>query len=210
MSNVYIFYVYWDDSDELRVFYSNKFQEYKQKHRELKAAVAKELGFKLPTTEATNGAEKNPDQETGCGKEREDEVNSTTAESLVDGGALVLTNGSGAEAAEQGQAEGGDRAAPEGNTVNGVPEVKVAGEESRAEASTKTNALEVQAESGEVNGKVNGTLDSPTSPSAHKGKGTWADIVSNSALANGTGDKDRALKKVGQITADTVAEVKKE
>lgn len=188
------------------MFYSDKFQEYKQKHRELKAAVAKELGFKLPTTKATDGGEKNTDQETGCGKEGEDEVNSTTAESVVDVCDVVLANGSSVEAAEQSQAEGSDRAAPEGNVVNGVQEVRMAGEESLTEASSP----EVQAGSGEDNGKMNGALDSPTSPSAHKGKGTWADIVSNAALANGTGDKDRTVKKAGDITANKLAEVKKE
>lgn len=192
-----------DDSDELHVFHSDKFQEYKQKHRELKAAVAKELGFNLLTTEATDGREKNSDQETGCGKEAEDEVNSTTAESLVEGSAVVLVNGSGVEAAEQSQAEGSDRAEPEGNKVNGVQEVRMAGEESPTEASIKTNASEGKAE---VNGEVNGALDSPTSPLAHKGKGTWADIVSNATLANGTGDKDKTVKKAGHITANRVAE----
>lgn len=194
----------------MHVFYSDKFQEYKQKHRELKAAVAKELGFKLPTTEATDEGKKISDQETGCGKEGEDKVNATAAESLVDAGAVVLANGSSAEAAEQGQAEGSDRAAPEGKTVNGVQEVRMTGEQSLTEASIKTNVLEVQAESGEVNGKMNGVLDTPTSPSAHKGKGTWADIVSNAALANGTGDKDSTVKKAAPITANMVAEVKKE
>lgn len=207
MLHVWIFYVYWDDCNELHVFYSDKFQEYKQKHRELKAAVAKELGFKLPTTD---GAEKNSDQETGCGKEGGDKVSSTTAESRVDVGAVVLANGSSDEAAEQSQAEGSDRAAAEGNTVNEVQEVRMAGKETLTEASTKTNVLEVQAGSGEVNGKMNGALDSPTSPSAHKGKGTWADIVSNAALSNGTGDKDRTVKKAAHITANKVAEVKKE
>lgn len=210
MLNVWILYVYWDDSDKLHVFYSDKFQEYKQKHRELKAAVAKELGFNLPTTEATYGREKNSDQETGCGKEGKDEVNSTTAESLVDAAAVVLANGSSVEAAEQSPAEGSDKAVPEGNTVNGVQEVRLAGEESPTEASMKNTALEAQAGSGEVNGKMNGALDSPTSPSAHKGKGTWADIVSNAALANGTGDKDKTVKKASHITANKVAEVKKE
>lgn len=183
--------------------HSDKFQEYKQKHQELKAAVAKELGFHLLTTEAMDGREKNSDQETGCGKEGEDEVNSTTAESLDDGGAVVSANGCGVEAAEPSQAEGSDRAAPEGNTVNGVKEVRMAGEESPTEASIKTNASEGKAGSGEVNGEVNGALDSPTptSPLAHKGKGTWADIVSNATLTNGTGDKDSTVKKAGQITA---------
>lgn len=192
------------------MFYSDKFQEYKKKHRELKAAVAKELGLKLPTTKATDGGEKNSDQETGCGKEGEEEVNSTTAESLADVGAVILANGSSVEAAEHSQADSSDRAAADGNTVNGVQEVKTAGEESVTEASIKTNVLEVQPGSAEVNGKMNGALDSPTSPSAHKGKGTWADIVSNAALANGTVDKDRTEKKAGHITANKVAEVKKE
>lgn len=188
------------------MFYSDKFQEYKQKHRELKAAVAKELGFHLPTAEVMDGREKNSHQETGCGKEGEDEVNSATAESLVDSDAVVSDNDSGAEPAEQSQTEANDTAAPEGSTVNGVQEVQMAGEKSTTEASVKSNASEGEAGSREVNGEINGALDSPTSPSAHKGKGTWADIVSNAPLANGTGDKDRTLKKAGHITANRVAD----
>lgn len=187
----------------MHFFYSDKFQEYKQKHRELKAAVAKELGFKLPTTEAMDGGEKNSDQETGCGKEGENEVNSTTAENLMDGGVVVMANGSSGGEAEKIQAESSQGAVSGVTTVNGVHEVKMAGEESLTEASMKTNA-------GEVNVKTNGALDSPTSLSAHKGKGTWADIVSNAGLANGTADRDKTVKKAGHIPTNRVTEVKKE
>ncbi len=51
--------------------HSDRFQEYKQKHLELKAAVVKELGLKVPNQldflEIVNGGEKRSDQETGSG-----------------------------------------------------------------------------------------------------------------------------------------------
>lgn len=184
------------------MFCSDKLQEFKQKHQELKAAVAKELGFKLLNSEAMDGREKNSDQETGCGKEGEEEGNSTKTECLVESAAVVSVNGSDVEPVEQNQAEGSDRAAPDAKTVNGVT-----GEESTAKADVKENATVGEARSDEINGEMNGALDTVTSPSGLKGKGTWADIVSNATLANGTGDKVTNVKKVaGHITANGVAE----
>lgn len=59
----------------LLCFLSDKFQEYKQKHLERKAAVVKELGLKLPNelldSETVKG-QKSSAKETGCGKEAED------------------------------------------------------------------------------------------------------------------------------------------
>lgn len=185
------------------MFRSDKLQEFKQKHQELKAAVAKELGFKLLNSEAMDGREKNSDQETGCGKEGEEEGNSTMTESSVESAAVVSVNGSDVEP-EQNQAEGSDRAAPDTKTVNGVPEAGATGEESK---NFKENATADEARSDEINGEMNGALDTVTSPSGLKGKGTWADIVSNATLASGTGDKVTNVKKVaGHITANGVAE----
>lgn len=189
------------------MFCSDKLQEFKQKHKELKTAVAKELGFKLLNSEAMDGREKNSDQETGCGKEGEEEGNSTMTESLVESAAAVSVNGSDVEPVEQNQAEGSERAAPDAKTVNGVPEAGATGEENIAKADVKENATAGEARSDEINGEMNGALHTVTSPSGLKGKGTWADIVSNATLANGTGDKVTNVKKVaGHITANGVAE----
>lgn len=190
------------------MFCSDKLQEFKQKHKELKAAVAKELGFKLLNSETVDGREKNSDQETGCGKEVEEDGNSTMTESSVESAAVASVDGSDVEPVEQNQAEGSDRAAPDAKTVNGVPEAGATGEESTAKADVKKeNATVGETRSDEINGEMNGALDTVTSPSGLKGKGTWADIVSNSTLANGTGDKVANVKKVaGHITANGVAE----
>ncbi|XP_026199625.1 clustered mitochondria protein homolog isoform X2 [Anabas testudineus] len=55
---------------------SDKFQEYKKKHLERKAAVVKELGLKLinepVVSETVNEGQKSSAKETGCGKEAED------------------------------------------------------------------------------------------------------------------------------------------
>lgn len=60
----------------LLCFRSDKFQEYKQKHLERKAAALKELGIKLlnepAVSDNVNGGQKSSAKEIGCGKEAED------------------------------------------------------------------------------------------------------------------------------------------
>ncbi|XP_040010315.1 clustered mitochondria protein homolog isoform X2 [Xiphias gladius] len=140
---------------------SDRFQEYKQKHLERKAAVAKELGFKLSNepvaSETVNGRKKGSDQETGRGKEAEGggsqavENNSEgqqgqlVEEVSVESAAVVSANGHVVEPVEENHYEektdvdGGhsgdsDRAASDAEVkiVNGESEVRAAGEESES------------------------------------------------------------------------------
>ncbi len=207
-------------------FHSDKFQEYRQKHQELKVAVAKELGFDVSkmfgASETVNGREKSSDLETGSGKEAEDggspaventgesQQEQPVTEILDDNAAVVLANGH----AEQNQCEEGDRAAPdtEAKTVNGESEVSAAGEEtvtSTANGEIKSDAAADvrKSVSDKVNGEINGDLDIATSPTVLKSKGSWADVVSKGAVANGTGDKETAVNGVADsVTANGVAE----
>ncbi|TKS78790.1 Clustered mitochondria protein -like protein [Collichthys lucidus] len=199
-----------------RLTQSDRFQEYRQKHKELKAAVAKELGFKVTTelvaSEAADGGEKNSDGETGCGKEAEDGGSSTVQkasesqqeqpvkETIVESTA----NGHVVEPAEQNHLEDSDRAGSgaEVSIVNGETEVRAKGEETKsstANGEVKSDAAADVMKPEEVNGDINGT---PTSPSVLKSKGTWADIVSKAPVANGTAVNGVADK----VTANGVAE----
>lgn len=188
--------------------------------------MAKELGLKLLTSGTVERGEKNWDQETGCGKEAEDggskavenasktQQGQSVTEPLMESAAVVSANGHVVEPAEQNQLESSDRAASDAEVkiVNGVSEVSATGEEtetSAANAEVKTNATadDMKSKSDEVNGEINGALDITACPSVLKSKGTWADVVSNAMVANGTGGKDTAENKVaGNITANGVAE----
>lgn len=194
--------------------YSDKFQEYKQKHLELKAAVARELGFKVVNGVVTplDEGEKTSDQETGSGKEADDGGSSAVEnagesqqeqpaeETSVETAAVESANGHVVEPAEDSQHEGSDRAASEVKIV--TSEVTATGKED--EMSTANG--EVKSGPEEVNGEINGAVDVPASPSVLKSKGTWADVVSKAAVVNGTGDKDAAVNGVvDSITANGVA-----
>ncbi|KAK2837331.1 hypothetical protein Q5P01_014543 [Channa striata] len=134
-----------------KITQSDRFQEYKQKHLERKAAAAKELGFKLTyepiTLETENRRQKSSDKETGCGKEVEDEgspaegnISKNQHEQSVENSAVVSANNHVVQQAEQKQQEKSDREASEGSdrealdakkmAANGESEVRVAGEES--------------------------------------------------------------------------------
>ncbi|XP_036952790.1 clustered mitochondria protein homolog [Acanthopagrus latus] len=199
-----------------KITHSDKFQEYKQKHLELKAAVARELGFKVVNGVVTplDESEKSSGQETGSGKEADDGGSSSVEnagegqqeqpaeETSVETAAVESANGHVVEPAEGSQHEGSDRAASEVKIVNGESEVTATGEEDE----TSTANGEVKSESEEVNGEINGAVDVPASPSVLKSKGTWADVVSKAAVVNGTGDKDAAVNGVADsITANGVA-----
>lgn len=213
-----------------RITQSDRFQEYKQKHLELKAAVAKELGFnvtnQLIASKTVNGGDKSADQETGCGKEAEDggrpaaanssesQQEQSAAETSVESAAVVSANGHMVEPVEQNQHEEGDRAASDAevNIVNEESEVRAAGEENvtstaNEEVRCDATAGAMKSESDEVNGEINGALDIATSPSVIKSKGSWADVVSKAAVANGTGNKDTAVNGVAaKVTANGAAE----
>ncbi len=204
--------------------YSNRLQEYRQKHNELKAAVAKELGFKITrepiASETLNGGEKNSDQETGCRKEGEDGGSpavENASERQQEGPAekclvesVAIANGHVEKTdTDGGDSEDSDRAA-EVKLVNGESEVRATGEEaetSTANGEIKSDAAVDEVKSDEVNGEINGALDITTSPLVLKSKGTWADVVSKPAIVNGTGGKNTAVNGVADsVTANGVAE----
>lgn len=181
--------------------------------------MAKELGFKLLASGVVERVEKNLDQETGCGKEAEDEggpaVNTSKTQqgqlaktAFVTSAAVVSVNGHVVEPVEQNQPEDCDRAASdvELKIVNGGSEVRATGEETEASTATLT-ADDTKSMSDEVNGQTNGALDIATSPSFLNSKGTWADVVSNSKAAKRTGDNNTAVNKMANnITANGVVE----
>lgn len=206
-------------------------QEYKKKHKELKAAVAKELGFivtnELVAPETVNGEEKSSDQETGSGKEAVDggstAVENTSGSQQEQPAAIASANGHVVEPAEENQheektdVEGGDsdRAASDAEVkiVNGESEVRAAGEETETRATNEVNSNTANGEiksdatidemkSGEVNGEINGACDVTVSPSVLKSKGTWADVVSK---ANGAVAIEKAVNGVA-ATANGEAE----
>ncbi|XP_034072275.1 clustered mitochondria protein homolog isoform X1 [Gymnodraco acuticeps] len=151
-------------------------QEYWKKHKELKAAVAKELGFIVTNGVVTlivNEEEKSSDPNTGSGKEAED-GGSPAVENASDSQqeqpeeessekSDAMTNGHVVEPAvesqqgEKADVEGGesDRASDaEVNIVNGGSEVSDAGQETESSAPNEVN-------SNIVNGEVqsNATAD---------------------------------------------------
>ncbi|XP_030592954.1 clustered mitochondria protein homolog [Archocentrus centrarchus] len=183
-----------------KITQSDRFQEYKQKHLELKAAVAKELGLKLPNVASmiANEGGKSSDQETGCGKEpegggnpaaentSESQQGQQVEEASLESAGDISANGHVVEPAEQSQqkertnAEGDKAASDKVQTVN-----------------------EMQSSSGELNGRI----DVTASPSALRSEVTWADVVSKSVVASGTGGKATAVNGVGDgNTANGTAE----
>lgn len=201
--------------------HSDRLQEYKQKHLELKAAVRKELEKQM------NGEEKSATQETGCGKEVKDGGSPAVEETSVESATVVSANGHVVEPAEHekktegagGDSEHSDRAA-QVEIVNGESEKKAEAEESEtsgpngvessaANGEMKSDATDDEMKSGsdEVNDAVNEALDSPASPSVLKSKASWADVVvSKAVVANGTGNEVTAVNGVADVTANGSAE----
>ncbi|KAK1893333.1 Clustered mitochondria protein like [Dissostichus eleginoides] len=174
-------------------------QEYWKKHKELKAAVAKELGFIVTNGVVTlivNGEEKSSDPNTGSGKEAEDE-GSPAVENASDSQqeqpeeessekSAAMTNGHVVEPAET------ESSAPNevnGNIVNG-------------EVKSNATADEIKSESNGVNGEINGACDITVKHSVLKSTGTWADVVSK---ANGAADT-AVNGTAGSVTANGEAE----
>lgn len=157
-------------------FHRDGLQEYWKKHKELKAAVAKELGFIVSNGVVTlivNGEEKSSDPNTGSGKEAED-GGSPALENASDSQqeqpeeessekSAAMTNGHVVEPAvesqqgEKADVEGGesDRASDaEVNIVNGGSEVSDAGQETESSSPNEVNGNIIN---GEV--KSNATAD---------------------------------------------------
>lgn len=155
-------------------------------HQELKASVAEELGLKLLTSGVVVRNETDPDQETGCRNGAENGGGSKVGSTVktVNEGCLATVSANGPS--EGTQHEDSERTTSKAavGTLNGVSEVKQAND---VADNTKT---------AEVNGKINGVLNSPP---VLKSKGTWADVVSNSVAGN---SKD---KPVINITASRAA-----
>lgn len=205
-----------------KIAHSDRLQEYRQKHLELKAAVRKELLNQM------NGGEKSTDQDPGCGKEVKDggspAVESNTEsqqeqpveETSVESATVVSANGHVVEPAEheeKTEVDAGDRAA-EVKIVNGETENRAEAEESEASAPKENGEMksdtmvdEMKSGSDEVNGVLNGAVDIPASPSVLKSKVTWADVVvSKAVVANGTGHKVTAVNGEADVTANGSAE----
>ncbi|KAM4746327.1 LOW QUALITY PROTEIN: clustered mitochondria protein homolog [Anableps anableps] len=189
-----------------RITRSDRFQEYKQKHLERKAAAAKELGFKLPiwpvNSHLVSREEKSLNKDSGSGKEAGDE--GTTAEKKdgesqqqqpqenmsTDSGAGVLANGHVIEPVER-------------NKHEKKTDVDADGEAADADAGVQTvNEGEMQSASGGKNGEINGDMETIHNPSALNSKLSWADVVSKSS--NGTGGK--TVNGVDSVTANGAAE----
>lgn len=199
-------------------FHSDRFQEYKKKHQELKAAVQRELANeaanKLFAAKTVSEGEKGADEETGCGKEvenggsssventMESQLDQPVEETCVD--TIVSVNGEktevdgddsecseGADSGAEARLENGEKgsmADTESSTPNGV-EGSTADEEMKSDAT----AEEMKSGTDEVNGVMNGDLEITGSPSALKSKGTLADVVSKDVTVNGTGEKNEAV-----------------
>ncbi|XP_041854801.1 clustered mitochondria protein homolog isoform X2 [Melanotaenia boesemani] len=187
-----------------RLAQSDRFQEYKQKHLERKAAARKELGLKLPTELTTsdfvNGEEKSSDNATGCGKETEDGGNKAVEsnnvsqqEQPVEGtsvasAAKASANGHVVEPAEQSKHEG---------------ETDVDSDRAASDVTVKTANEDDEMISGseEKNGEINGEADIIASPLALKSKLTWADIVtSKPTIANEK--ESKAVNGVDNVAAN--------
>ncbi|KAM7391868.1 hypothetical protein PAMP_022519 [Pampus punctatissimus] len=183
-----------------KIGHSDRLQEYKQKHQELKAAVRKEV-------ESEMNREKSTDQETGCEKEvkngenpaveskTEGQQEQPVEESSVESATVVSANGHVVEPTECEDkteiggcdSEDSDKAA-EAKIVNGETENKAEAEESETSAPTgvksstangemKSEAKvdEMKSGSDEINGATNGDLDITATPPVLKR--TWAEIV---------------------------------
>lgn len=169
---------------------SDRLQDYKQKHQELKASVAEELGLKLLTSAVVDRSETNTAPETGCVNNAEDVESSVenTLKTVNESCAAISANGS----FEQAQHKDSDTTTPgavEGE-LNGTAEV---GPGNNGADSTKLAV---------VNGKINGALNSLP---VLKSKGTWADVVSNCLAANSKAEKSKQLNRVKNITPSRAA-----
>ncbi|KAM8866783.1 clustered mitochondria protein homolog [Synchiropus picturatus] len=155
-----------------RIAYSNKFLEFKQKHKEIKAAVAKELLSKLSQEPLI------PDSLEEAGKSENKETGSWHG--AENGGSLAVS-----------QAEN----QPEEETGETSTSVLANGHESDAEGKTQVDGP--SAESTAVKSEANNPKDlggAVSKPSLNKG--TWADVVSKSPVANGTENKHAAVNGV--------------
>ncbi|XP_019722469.1 clustered mitochondria protein homolog [Hippocampus comes] len=173
-----------------KIAVSDKFQEYKQRHKELKAAVAKELASKAANElfEVMNGQEKElpqDAQETGSG-EKVLNRGSLVAEEITESQRAEETSvntvgpANGHMVEEKSEVDGGE-AEPSQRVVLDA-EVKT--EDCADGDSTATNGVEATDEMPCDQPDETKTDEVTGSP---KSKGTWADVVSNMTAAGESG-----------------------
>ncbi|XP_061624091.1 clustered mitochondria protein homolog isoform X1 [Phyllopteryx taeniolatus] len=167
-----------------KIAISDRYQEYKQKHQEVKAAVAKELMSQAAKEllEVTNGHEE-PAQETGSG----------AGEEVPNGGSLTL------EETSESQRVQGTSVDTVGSANGHVGEEKTEVDRGKAEpsqsvglnAEAKTEDF-AHGDSSAANGvkateEMQSDQTSDEVTGSPKSKGTWADVVSNMSAAAETG-----------------------
>ncbi|KAK7934067.1 hypothetical protein WMY93_004963 [Mugilogobius chulae] len=141
-----------------KIVQSDRFQEYKLKHKERKAAVAKEvIESLLAKANPVDGANKEEKQTTCQEKE------------------------SASEAAKSVEPEAGaDKELPvETNDVNSITS-----DAGGSDLPTTDEEKKAKPESDKLNGETHGATETAASPSSLKAM-TWADIVSKPVVANG-------------------------
>ncbi|XP_077377070.1 clustered mitochondria protein homolog isoform X2 [Festucalex cinctus] len=185
-----------------KIAVSDRFQEFKQRHKELKEAVTKELMSKAANDllEVMNGIEKEPAQETGRGEE------------ALNRGSMAVEETTESQQVEETSVDADGPA----NGHVGEEKTEVDGSESEL---SQTVVLDAEAkmedcadgDSNAANG-VEATEemqcdqheevkldDVPVSP---KSKGTWADVVSNMTAAGESGSNG-----VGSISVNGTDQV---
>ncbi|XP_077417265.1 clustered mitochondria protein homolog [Vanacampus margaritifer] len=185
-----------------KIAVSERFQEFKQRHAELKAAVTKELMSKAANDlmEVMNGIEKEPAQETGKGEEALNRgslaVEETTESQQVEETSVDTDSQANGHVIEEKTEANGCEAEPS-QTVLLDAEAKMEdcadGDSNAANGVEATEEMQCdqrdQAKSDEV----------PASP---KSKGTWADVVSNMTAAGESGSNG-----VGSISVNGTDQV---
>ncbi|XP_029016845.1 clustered mitochondria protein homolog [Betta splendens] len=170
-----------------RLAHSDKFQEYKQKHLERKAAAQRELGLKLNSdltvSDTVNGGEKSSAKETGGGTE-------------ADGGSPAVDRAAAVAASDVEQTQQEVKEDAEGEKSASDPEVKMANGETKLTAAgqetgtsvpngIKSSTANGKTKNNEKNGEINGAGVITAKASVLSSKGTWADVVSKPFVANG-------------------------
>ncbi|KAF7660148.1 hypothetical protein LDENG_00286680 [Lucifuga dentata] len=207
-----------------KITHSDRLQEFKQRLLERMVAETKEEANKVSKepVASENGAEKSSDQETGCGKETGDggspaeehsndnQTDQPAEETSPESPVIVAAN---AHVEPEEQKPQGEKTETEGvdsaqsdsvatDAMNGEAEVR---EETNAQNEVKSST---ETGSDEVNGEINGALDTTADPSNLKNKEALADVVSKATTGNVTGDKDTEVNGVAEnnITANGIAE----
>ncbi|XP_057687398.1 clustered mitochondria protein homolog [Corythoichthys intestinalis] len=169
-----------------KIAISDRYQEYKQKHKELKAAVTKELMSKAAKelSEVING-QGEPTQERGSGEEVPNgggpavvETNESQLEEKKTADTLGSANGHMIE--EKTEVDGGEAEASPRVVLNTEEKLEDSADGDSSAANVVEGSEEGQCEQLDET-KSDEVGESP------KSKGTWADVVSNMTTAGETG-----------------------